>query len=118
MSKIRRFKKEDWYAFAGAEKFSNGSEPFIYEVELNDGAVGVTIIADANGIEIYMSGDPDNDDCEYYAWLWEKKLLAMKAEGEMRAMIREFDLEENPYAADVSYAIDHNHKWKFDFDEV
>ena len=118
MCKIRRFEKEDWYAFAGATRFKNGTAPFIYNQELNDGAISLTMIADATGIEIYMSGDPDNDGAEFYAWRWDKELLPIKAEGEMRAMIKEFRLEEKPYAPDLSYALDHSDKWNFDFQEV
>lgn len=46
---IRRFNKNDWYTFAGAEKFEDGTDPFIAESD------SFTIIGDPNGIEIGCS---------------------------------------------------------------
>ena len=101
MSEIRRFTKEDWYGWAGAENFKSGSEPFIYELELNDGAVELTAIADKNGLQVSLFCE----DEEALGWYKEMILTAIKAEGELRALVKA--IEEYTYAPDLSYAIDH-----------
>ena len=117
MAEIRVFTKEDWYAWGGATAFKN-NDPLIYEQELNGGAVQLTMIGDATGISIYMSED-GNDDPSLMEWSWSKELNNhIKIEGEMRAMIKEFELEDKPYAPDVSYQLDHCSKWNFDYLEV
>ena len=61
----RRFDERDWDAFAGAEKFSDGSEPFIAEVEYRD--VAATIITDATATTVYLLDAGGN---ELGTWLW------------------------------------------------
>lgn len=103
MADYRRFDKSDWYGFAGAERFSNGSEPFIYSKLMNDGLVELTIIADRTGIEIFMYGDgDDNPD------VWDKEipnLSSLRAEGEMKKLIEY--VKKFEYAPDLSYELDH-----------
>ena len=63
--KIKRFSREDWYAYAGAEKFhTDGSDPFIYTQAFNDGKIECTAIADAYGIQIFMCTASDDSDEE------------------------------------------------------
>ena len=103
-AEIRRFTKEDWYAWAGCMKFHNGSDPFIYEDTLNDGSVEIVVIADADGIEIYMNeGEFDIEDST--SWYVEKSLTPIRAEGEIRAIVKE--IQEYTSAPDLSYVIDH-----------
>lgn len=53
VSPLRPFTENDWYGWSGAEEFSNGDQPLIYE---NDFMI---VIVDANGIEI-SCGDVDD----------------------------------------------------------
>jgi hypothetical protein len=53
MNTFRDFDKDDWYGFAGAERFDDGSEPLMIVNEIADtvgGLWGITI--DANGIQV------------------------------------------------------------------
>jgi len=54
--KFKRFSKTDWCGLAGAENFSDDSEPFI-------GYLGdkILIVADSNGIDAMLDLD---EDCE------------------------------------------------------
>lgn len=105
MGKIRRFTKEDWYGWAGAEKFENGSEPFIYERDMNDGFVEVTIIADKNGICVNISSN-DGDDLTTDTWEKELSLSALRAAGELSHLVEY--VEKFNSAPDFAYALDHN----------
>jgi len=67
----RRFTKNDWYAWGGAEEFDDGSDPYIAELVLDDGTV-LDILSTVNGIEIdvideydmdYSFGDCVSGDC-------------------------------------------------------
>lgn len=102
MGKIRRFKKEDWWGYAGSTKFKDGTNPFIYERELNDGAVELVIIADAEGVDIELFAD---DEPERVAWVINKSLNATKAEELLRAIVKE--LKKYTYGPDLSYELDH-----------
>ncbi len=101
-TEIRRFTKEDWYGWAGATQFSNGSEPFMYTKDMSDGLVELCVIADRNGISINMIAD---DDLDIIGWLKLMDLTPIKAEGELRALVKVLD--SYTYAPDLSYAIDH-----------
>lgn len=115
MAEIRRFDTLDWDAWGGSEEFANGKNPFIYEEKLNNGKVLLTMIGDANGISIMMVSQ---DDGTMLVWNFESHSNQIKIEGEMRAMIREFDLENDPYAPDLAYNLDHNTKWTFEYQEA
>lgn len=101
-TEIRRFTKNDWYGWAGAEFFSDKSEPFIYEKTMNDGAVELTVIADPWGLSINLSADGDPD---IMTWGKVLDLTPIRAEGELRALVKVLD--NYTYAPDLSYAIDH-----------
>ncbi len=75
---IRRFTKEDWFGWAGAEKFKSGSEPWIYERTIEENRVELTIIADRNGAQIILT---PNDEEEFAAWGYEQELTAIQAHG-------------------------------------
>ena len=51
---MRRFTKNDWYAFAGAEKFEDGREPLIGEYG------DLVVIHDASGIQAIVA-DYENE---------------------------------------------------------
>ena len=55
MKKVRRFSQDDWDGFAGAERFKDGSNPFIVEND-NFYAVG-----DVTGISLWFVDE--DDDC-------------------------------------------------------
>lgn len=100
MEDYRRFEKIDWDAFAGAECFSDGSQPFIYVSHtLNEGLVELCVLADKTGIEIYLVGEEDN------VWSKDLPLTSLRAEGELRELIKV--LKEYTYAPDLSYELDH-----------
>ena len=62
---MRPFEKVDWYGWAGAEKFSDGSSPYIGEVTFpsfpEGKGDGATVIADHNGVGVYCM------------WNWDKE---------------------------------------------
>lgn len=47
--KAKRFNKQDWFVFSGAEEFEDGSDPFIAQNE------NFAIIGDHEGITVYRS---------------------------------------------------------------
>lgn len=97
----RRFTKTDWYAYAGAEQFKDGTDPFIYEQGLDN--TNMVIIATAEGIELQFS--VENSD-QLYVWTKIQTMLPLEAEGELRALIKILkNFEEFP---DLSYALN-NH---------
>ena len=100
MIKYRRFGALDWDCYAGAESFSKTQNPFIYERELNDGQVHLTIIADRNGIEFHLSGG-DEDDEDVWLKNFESRMTSLRAEGELKHLIEY--LEQWDYAPDVAY---------------
>lgn len=99
MAEYRRFKKEDWYVLGGAEKFSNGTDPFIYERKL-DGDIELTIVVDCKGLDIffYDIGESTN----YYKF---KEMSSVIAEGEIKHLIAY--LEKYTCASDITYVLDH-----------
>lgn len=101
---IRRFTKEDWYGFAGAEKFRGGSDPFMYERDMNNGLIELVITADRNGIMVMLTDGEESDT-------WYKELVdisALRAEGELRQIVAR--VEKFEYAPDLSYALDHGNE--------
>ena len=60
---LRRFNENDWKCFGGAEKFSNGRDPWILEDVSTDGdfpytwfedyLTTVSFVADRDGIEVH-----------------------------------------------------------------
>ena len=48
------FSKADWYSYSGATPAPNGNPPLIAEVPTPNAYGGATVIADANGVEIYL----------------------------------------------------------------
>lgn len=100
MNKIRRFTEVDWYGFAGAEKFANGSEPFIYEANFSDNSANLTVVADRNGISIMIN--TKDDDIIYFKDSHFKSSL--QAEGEIRALARV--IKSYTEASDLCYDLD------------
>lgn len=50
---MKEFTKQDWYGYAGAEEFEDGSQPLI-------GGYGVlTVIVDKNGLQAWVEGRED-----------------------------------------------------------
>lgn len=56
--KFRAFEKTDWYGFAGAECFPDGTDPIISEVASANGEKSLTVIVDGGGVSLYL------DECE------------------------------------------------------
>lgn len=104
--KIRRFTKTDWYGYAGAERFNDGSAPFIYETTLDDGETEVIIVADKNGVMIEIANE-DYVAADLSACVWQKNvsLSPFLAVGEMRNAVRFVDSFTN--AADMGFQL-HN----------
>lgn len=105
MNKIRRFTKEDWYTYAGCENFSKDQPPLIAEIELQHNSE-IIILADKNGIEIDLSGQGECGDWGVDGYHKDiENLTAMRAEGELRALIKA--LAGYELACDVAYELDH-----------
>lgn len=54
---VERFSRNDWDCFAGAERFSDGTDPFITTYEPDDMSLGyenLIMIADKSGITVYV----------------------------------------------------------------
>lgn len=98
--KIRRFTKEDWYAYAGAEKFGENSDPWIYEQKI--GECELTAIADKNSIQVMFYSEAEDDECAY---IKQMPLNAIRAQGELIKLADE--LAKYDYAPDLTYALDH-----------
>lgn len=113
MSEINRFTRTDWYAWAGAEKFKNGTDPLIYTQSLNDGKVELTMIGDRYGVDIYLTADEFNtDESEQYYWTIDEPMQSVRAEGIMRAVSEK--LKKYTYAPDLTYALDHDSEPEFE----
>lgn len=99
MNEIRKFDKQDWECYAGAERFSENSEPLILDLEL-EGNAEATVIADKNGLGFYIGVGFEGE-------MWEKDLTltALRAEGEMRAILKA--VKEITNAADLAYELEH-----------
>lgn len=111
MADYRRFTQTDWDAFAGAERFTDKKDPFIWEYSPkdNEGHVEVEVICDRNGIEIYILGDdPDDEEPLVYAKVLHKSSTQM--EGELRQIIKE--ISQYTYAPDLAYVLDHTYDSK------
>ena len=96
---IRRFEKEDWYPYAGAEEFRKDEPPFILELELQYNAEAC-IIADKNGIQVTIGSGAVE-----VAWMKQVELDPLRAEGELRAIAKA--VENITYAPDLAYEFDH-----------
>lgn len=62
----RPFSKEDWYGFAGATSFPDGSPPLFAELTV-DGQEGLAVL-DAVGIEVYVYVDTSNWHVDETTW--------------------------------------------------
>ena len=103
MEGYRRFTKEDWYGYAGSECFSDGSQPFFYEEQINSEDTGYIIIVDKNGIQVQLVVEGSSAD---NIWLKDTSTLtALRAEGYMRKLIEYFKKYDN--LADLAYELDH-----------
>ena len=112
----RRFTKTDWYGYAGAEKFADGSQPFMASVDFEDGA-GAIIISDANGIgiDLYRADTDENkelgiDVYDPVSFMREKQAdklpeSSLIAEAELRELLKAVDLQ--PTVFDLVYELLH-----------
>lgn len=111
MSKeYKRFTKEDWYGYAGCEKFHDGSDPFIYEKELeSDGSIKifVTVIVSQEAIDIEI-GRMNMETKTDLTMAWVKQnpedFNSMKAEGYMRKIVEA--ISKFPNGSDLCYELD------------
>ena len=103
----RRFTNTDWYGYAGAEKFDNGSQPFIAEVYLTGGEA--YIVADANGIGVdFYSGEEEVDGPVTFVKESNPKGLpesSLVAEAELRALLKAIESKETIF--DLVYSLLH-----------
>lgn len=53
---LKKFDKFDWYAMAGAERFDDGSEPFIGH-GTNDSGQSFTVVIDNHGVQVIFDDD-------------------------------------------------------------
>lgn len=60
-----RFTEEDWYGFAGCERFADGGAPFIGGLKV-DGSDAV-VIHDAEGIHVVWGGTMEEDGEDFFA---------------------------------------------------
>jgi hypothetical protein len=60
---LRPFTRNDWYGFAGAECFADGSEPLIGIV--TTGGAETCVIVDAAGVSFNFA----NEDGDFAAWM-------------------------------------------------
>lgn len=100
MADYRRFTKVDWYGWAGATKFPNGSQPFIYDRKFPDNTE-MTIIADATGMGIYLYED-DEEPLSFYK---DKPWCSVIAKGEIRHVIEYLSSYND--AAGISFELQH-----------
>lgn len=61
----RRFTDLDWYGFEGAERYPDGSAPWMAEIHV-DGHEAVAV-ADASGCGVYSTAGDDVDD-DWRCW--------------------------------------------------
>lgn len=104
MADYRRFTKEDWYEWAGAEKFREGKDPFIYNRELDGEDISLTIIADKNGIAIYINEDLE-DPIGYYRNDNDRVWQSLVAETELIHLIAY--LNKYTDAKDILFELEH-----------
>lgn len=103
MNEIRKFTRTDWDCWAGAEAFSENSQPLIYTRQLNGGEVEMNIIADRTGIQIsFTSSDVEE---AMICYTKEMPLNSIRAEGELKQLA--LYLEAYTYAPDITYLLDH-----------
>lgn len=55
--KTQKFGREDWYAYAGAERFTDGSDPLIGECRV-DGEEAIAVF-DGEGVFVHLTGTED-----------------------------------------------------------
>lgn len=80
---FRPFDKNDWYGWAGAEPFLDGSSPMIADAKAVDGR-DVVILLDRNGIEINFLPLEDSETSDPEVWMMDEDnpaLAKMIAEG-------------------------------------
>ena len=59
---MKPFDRTDWYGFSGAEKFVDGREPLIGQVD------NIMVIADGRGIYITIFHDETGENYTEYFW--------------------------------------------------
>lgn len=77
---MRRFNQNDWYELAGAERFPDGSEPWVGRYDI------LTVVVDRNGLQAWLEEMENNvlrieaDPCFEWITLGTAKLLLQRAE--------------------------------------
>lgn len=103
MSDIRRFERNDWYGFAGAQKFNEELDPYISTFTIDKKRdIEITAIADAQGLEIYLYNDRTGEGLIYTK---ELELTDMQAESELTHLVA--FIESYTEAPKLIYALDH-----------
>jgi hypothetical protein len=83
MTEMQPFTQNDWYGFAGASRFEDGSEPLIGEVSVHIclGFFGIdgtaVVIADASGVSLDVSDDEGDALACYYIEVGQAEAIAI-----------------------------------------
>jgi hypothetical protein len=64
MIQMKPFSKTDWYGFAGATSFPDGSAPLIGECQV--GELGGMVIIDAFGLSVVASDDEGENEISFF----------------------------------------------------
>ena len=77
-SKLRRFTETDWKAYSGATRFTDDTDPYIYEknIEYWDcGATDFSLIIGREGVDITITSEDSNkvDTFEQTSWLYPRE---------------------------------------------
>ena len=107
---IRHFDEMDWKQYNESERFQDGTEPFIFTTERN--TVSIDLIGDARGIEIDIYGEEVYEEEEEDGFTWHEDIRTTpdKIQDVMKKVIRDFNLDGDWYAPDISYRLDHWYK--------
>jgi hypothetical protein len=72
---MKKFSKDDWYGFPGAERFSDGTAPLIGELKVGD-EVGLMVV-DKGGVGMILESRPDKDVFYDGVGVKEKEILKL-----------------------------------------
>lgn len=102
MTELREFVNTDWYGYAGAENFADGSVPQIAEWEC--GEVALTVIADKTGIEVEVYNNPTEDCYSFTSELNLPKNLIIQV---AKAIIEDIENVDNELRGYILYLREH-----------
>lgn len=92
MARVHRFSQDDWYAFAGCDKFGDGSDPYTVLVDTRDGT-RVQLVADPNGIGAFYERA---DNHRLQAWTLDRALKPAAAKTTIAKIAKRLNVSESP----------------------